>query len=76
MSEIIKSDTTGRTYDPSKCVRLVNIKQLMFYMKNGVEILDIYTSKDFKSGEDILVYVVDRVSSQDVYKKWMASRYA
>lgn len=76
MKEMIKSDTTGRVYDPSKCIRLVNIKQLMFYMKNGVEILDIYTSKDFKSGDDILVYVVDRVASQDIYKKWMATRYA
>lgn len=72
---LMKSDTTGREYDPGKCVRLVNIKQLVFYLKNGVEILDFYPSKDFKTGEDILVYVVDRLKSQDAYRKWMATRY-
>ena len=76
MKEMIKSDTTGRVYDPSKCIRLLNIKQLIFYMKNGIEILDFYPSKDLKTQQDVLVYVVDRETSQEVYKKWMATRYA
>ena len=39
-------------------------------MTKGIEILDIYPSKDFKTGEDILVYVVNKKESQEVYKEW------
>lgn len=70
MKDYIKSDTTGRIYCPADCVRLVNIRQLLFYMMHGVEILDFYPSKDFKTGENILVYLVDKRDSQQTYKLW------
>lgn len=75
MKEYAKSDTTGRVYHPSECVRLVNMKQLVFYMKNGVEILDFYPSKDFKTGEDVLVFIVNKKDSQKVYQKWQEMRH-
>lgn len=71
MKEYVTSDTTGKVYCPSECVRLVNVKQLVFYMNNNVEILDFYPSKDFKTGEDVLVFIVNKKDSQKVYKKWM-----
>lgn len=71
MKETIKSDVTGKVYCPSECVRLVNIRQLLFYMNHNVEILDIYPSKDFKSGDDVLVFIVSKKDSQDAYRKWM-----
>lgn len=74
MEELVYSETTGRYYCPSKCVRLVNMKQMMFYMKSGVEILDFYPSKDFKTDEDILVFIVDKVRSQMTYKKWLEKK--
>lgn len=70
MKEYIKSNTTGKRYCPSDCIRLINIRQLLFYMKNGVEILDFYPSTDFKTGDDVLVFVVDKKDSQEVYKMW------
>lgn len=71
MKEYVKSDTTGKTYYPSDVVRLINIRQLLYYMNLGVEILDFYPSKDFKTGEDILVFIVNKKDSQKAYRKWM-----
>lgn len=71
MKEIFKSDLTGKEYCPNDVVRLVNVRQLLFYMRNGVEILDIYPSKDFKTNDDILVFIVNKKDSQEAYKKWM-----
>lgn len=71
MKELVTSDTTGKTYCPSDCVRLVNIKQWIFYMKHNVEILDFYPSVDFKTGQDVMVYIVNKYDSQEAYKKWM-----
>ena len=75
MKEYITSDTTGRTYCPSDSIRLLNVRQLVFYMNHGVEILDFYPSKDFKTGEDVLVFIVDKKASQKVYKMWTEMRY-
>ena len=74
MKEYAKSDTTGRIYYPSECIRLVNYRQLLFYMKNNIEILDFYVSKDFKTNEDILVFIVNKKDSQEVYQRWLESR--
>lgn len=71
LKDYIKSETTGKVYCPSDVVRLVNMRQLLFYMVQGVEILDFYPSKDFKSGDDILVFIVDKKDSQEAYRKWM-----
>ena len=71
MKYYIKSENTGKVYCPDEVVRLVNMRQLLFYMLQGVEILDFYPSKDFKSGEDILVFIVNKKDSQEAYRKWM-----
>lgn len=74
MKEFIKSSSTGKIYCPQDCIRLVNMKQLAFYMKHGVEILDFYASKDFKTGEDIIVFLVNRADTKDIYQKWLDNR--
>lgn len=75
MKEYAKSDTTGRIYCANDVVRLVNIKQILFYMKNGIEILDFYPSQDFKTGEDVMVFLVNKKDSQEVYQKWQEMRH-
>ena len=74
MEELVFSESTGRTYNPNKCVRIVNVKQVLFYMNHGVEILDFYPSQDFKTNEDIMVFIVDKLRTQMIYKKWNESR--
>lgn len=75
MKDYSRSDTTGKIYCAEDSVRLLNIKQVMFYMLNGIEILDFYPSKDFKTGENIMVFVVDKKASQKVYQKWLETRH-
>lgn len=40
----------------------------------GVEILDLYPSKDFKTGQDVLVFIVNRNDSRSVYEEWKELR--
>lgn len=68
---MIKSETTGKIYDPNKTVRLVNLKQILFYMNREVEILDFYPSEDFKTKEPILVFIVSKYDTYDVYQEWI-----
>ena len=70
MIDTIRSDTTGKEYVPSECVRIVNMKQLAAYMLHGVELLDFYASRDFKTDTPILVGIVNIKDSSEVYKKW------
>ncbi len=76
MEELTKSPVTGKYYYPSECIRLINIKQMLFYMKEGIEILDFYPSKDFKTQDDVLVFLVNKRESQDAYKKWLGMKNA
>jgi hypothetical protein len=57
-------------YDPNNAVRIINMQQLAAYMANGVELLDIYISKDYKTNKPILVGIVDKEDSYESYKLW------
>lgn len=70
MKDMVMSETTGKSYDTNSVVRLVNMQQLAAYMANGVELLDIYSSRDFKTNKPILVGIVDRKASQKCYDLW------
>lgn len=67
---MIKSNFTGKSYDPNKSCRLLNMQQLAFYMSSGVELLDLYVSKDYKTKKPILVGVIDKAESYEAYKLW------
>lgn len=67
---MVKSNFTGKYYDPQKSCRILNMTQLASYMDYGVELLDLYTSKDYKTKKPILVGVVDRNDSYEAYKLW------
>ena len=67
---MVKSKFTGKTYDPSKSARIINMQQLAAYMANGVELLDLYISRDYKTDRPILVGIVDKEDSFESYKLW------
>ena len=71
---MVKSSVTGRMYDPNKSVRIINMQQLAAYMANGVTLLDIYISKDYKTERPILVGIVDKEESYESYKLWCDHR--
>ena len=71
---MVQSFVTGRMYDPNKSVRIINMQQLAAYMANGVTLLDIYISKDYKTERPILVGIVDKEESYESYKLWCDHR--
>lgn len=71
MIDTVISATTGKEYKPSECIRIVNMKQIAFYYFNDIEILDFYGSKDFKTGEPIMVAIFNKKDSYKAYEKWM-----
>lgn len=67
---MVKSNFTGKHYDPNKSCKILNMQQLAFYMSNDVELLDLFVSKDYKTKKPILVGVVDKAESYEIYKMW------
>lgn len=67
---MVKSNFTGKIYEPNKSCRILNMTQLAFYMSYGVELLDLYVSKDYKTQKPILVGVVDKTDSYAAYQEW------
>ena len=64
MKETINSDITGKKYSPSDCVRIINTKQAMLYIKNGCTLYDLYESNGS------LVFLFDRNESTPYYSAW------
>ena len=67
---MVKSNFTGKLYEPSKCCKILNMTQLAFYMDHNVELVDLFISKDHKTNKPILVGVVDKTDSYEAYKMW------
>lgn len=70
MKEMITSQSTGKEYDPTKVVRIVNYKQATMYIAHGAELLDIYASRSYRNDEPLLVYIFDRSKTTELYDAW------
>lgn len=68
--EFMTSGLTGKEYCPNDVIRIVNVYQATLYWTFGLEPLEIYPSRDFKTGKPILVFLFDKEKSQELYKKW------
>ena len=68
---LVTSEVTGKTYDPTKTVRILNPIQSCLYMKARCLPVDVYPSIDFKTGKDVLVFLFDREQSRPLYTKWL-----
>lgn len=66
----IQSNLKPRDYLASEVCRIVNPKQFMLYIKHGLLPIDIYTSVDEKTGDDIVVMIFDRLQSFPLYQAW------
>lgn len=66
----VKSNLKPRDYLESEVSRIVNPKQCMLYIKNNVFPIDVYTSIDAKTGNDIVVMIFLKEESYPLYKKW------
>lgn len=70
MKEFVKSKVTGKSYEPSKVVRILNVAQTAAYLNNGAELLDVYPSINYTSEKPLLVFVFDREKSSGLYDLW------
>jgi len=66
----VPSNLKPRDYFPTEVCRIVNPKQYLLYIKNGLYPLDIYTSVDEKTGNDIIVMIFYRETSYPLYQAW------
>lgn len=68
MKDIVKSSITGKLYDPSKVVRILNCLQAAAYISNGAELLDLYTS--ISIDKPALVFVFEKEKTVKLYDSW------
>lgn len=70
MKEYVKSNLKSVEYKPKDVCRILNPKQQMLYIKNGIYPIDIYTSIDSKTENDVIVMIFSKNETTEVYKKW------
>lgn len=70
MKEKVLSQVTKEYYVPSETVRIVNGLQAAAYLAHGAKILDIYSSRDFKTNKPIIVYLFGRKDTTELYDAW------
>ena len=70
---MVKSKITGREYNETSCVYVVNMLQAARYMKNGAHEFLVDILYDGVKREDTLVFVFEKNDIiKDLYKKWNA----
>ena len=67
---IIKTNLKPRDYTQKEVVRIVNPKQCLLYIKNGIYPIDIYTSIDDETDNATLAMIFLKEDTSEVYKKW------
>lgn len=70
MENKVKGKFSGKEYYASEAIRILDPAQAAAYWANDVEPLDIYPSKNFKTGAPIMVYVFRRNDTKEVFDLW------
>ena len=64
-----------RTINLDKHICIVNPKQAAFYWgEKHIEPIHIYPSYDNRNKQPIIVFVFNRIETQDAYKEWIERR--
>lgn len=65
----IKSNLQPHDYSAKEVVRIVNPKQYLLYIKNGIYPIDIYTTID-DLDQAILTMIFEKDDTAELYQKW------
>lgn len=68
-----ESNLRPRPYSANEVVRIINPKQMRYYVSKGVYPIDMYTSVDDWDNE-IVVYIFLKTETQDLYQNWISRR--
>ncbi len=64
-----------RIINLDKYICILNPKQAAFYWgEKGIEPKDIYPSVDNRNEQPIIVFVFNRIDTQEAYKEWVERR--
>lgn len=66
----IKGRFSGKEYEPSEAIRILDPMQAALYWENGVMPLDIYSSRDYKTNKALIVFVFKREDTKEVFDLW------
>ena len=70
-SNLIKSNKNrSDDYNLNEVCRILNPKQQMLYIKHGLYPIEMYTSIDSKTDNDVLVMIFLRDETTEAYIKW------
>lgn len=64
------SKISGKKYYLKDVARIIDPKQCKLYIKHSVYPIDMYTTSDVRTGEDLLVMLFSRKESQSLYTLW------
>lgn len=67
---MIKTNIKAKDYCLQEVVRIVNPKQYLLYIKNGIYPIDMYATVDDKTNNIILAMIFRKSDTAEVYKKW------
>lgn len=70
MENKIKGKYSGKEYYANDALRILDPKQAALYWNYGIEPLDIYPSRDFKTNKSLIVFVFKRNETKEVFDLW------
>ena len=70
MKTYVTSRISESVYAAEDVVRILNYQQAIYYINNGLKLLDVYTSINHKTKQPLLVYIFNREDTRDVYDSW------
>lgn len=70
MENKIKSTIFNKEYYAHEAVKILDPTQAALYWIHGLQPLDMYPSRDRKTGRAIIVYVFSRIDSKPLYDLW------
>lgn len=65
----IKSEVTGKEYEPKNCVFIRNVAQASKYLKAKAELLDLTVAYDNR-----LTFVFSQKDTYNLYQKWSQNK--
>lgn len=68
------SNYIPRPYVAKDAIRILNVEQASFYWDAGVQPVDIYPSKNRKTGKPCIVFAFIREEQKDIYDEWVKQK--
>lgn len=66
----VKGKFSNKEYYASEAIRILDPSQAALYWANGVEPLDIYSSRSYKTNKALIVFVFRRDETKEVFDLW------